>query len=130
MCTRFLTVLASGTFWKKIRGWPSASIAEASFHRSSGTPLAARNAGQSAKSPGGSGTAYPRSARADAQNSASAPGSAASKTTWMGAVDRSIPAVCRGPPTGGATRTTRSDFRTALPGATIIGSPVCEPTHR
>ena len=38
MCTRFLTVLASGTFWKKIRGWPSASIAEASFLAANGVP--------------------------------------------------------------------------------------------
>src|SRR6188508_1105326 len=33
----------------------------------------------------------------------------------MGAVDRSIQAVCRGPPTGGAARGTRSDFRRAPP---------------
>ena len=36
MCTRFLMVLASGTFWKNRRGWPSASIADASFHRCRG----------------------------------------------------------------------------------------------
>jgi hypothetical protein len=57
MCTRFLTDFGSGTFWKKMRGCPCASIAEASFHRSSGTPCAERKAGQSAKSPGGPGMA-------------------------------------------------------------------------
>ena len=95
MWTRFLTVLGSGTRWKKIRGCPSASMAEASFQRSSGTPWARRNAGQSAKPPGGPGTAYPRSASAAVQNSACAAGSAASKTTWMGVRDRSMAAVCR-----------------------------------
>ncbi|KAF0832332.1 hypothetical protein C8E84_0069 [Ornithinibacter aureus] len=46
-CTRFLPAWGSGTRWKKRCGWPSASSVDASFQCSSGTPWAARKAGQS-----------------------------------------------------------------------------------
>ncbi len=85
MCSRFLTVLRSGTTWNQIRGpRPAGSMMRSSPmpKSSSGTPRPSQYSSQLAAPAGGGAITYPRAA---AQNRDSRSGSAQSITSMKSA---------------------------------------------